>query len=642
MKLLRITLAMLCLSAGLPFSGTAAQPDRYPELKVKSSEVKMRLKRMNRKHPRLFVGKEGFAVLDRVRKLPEGDALVWKVVTDAATLLKEPVKPRKMDGRRLLMTSRAVLFRVTTLSMAFHLTGQEKFARRAADEMLSAAGFSDWNPSHFLDVGEMTLALATGYDWLYDQLSEKERETIAAAIVEKGLKPSFNGKHFWISGTNNWNQVCHAGMVAGALAVYREEPELALRVVERAVLNLPKAMKTGYYPNGAYPEGPMYWGYGTEFNAALLAMLDSAFEQDFGLSALPGFDKTGDFILATTGPTGKLFCYADCTERGGISFATIWLAHKFRRPDWIGEWQKQSLKEHCAKRPEKLKGDGNRLLPLALLYLDPPAGGAVKQPTAYFSGADSEVPIATFRTGWNPEASYLAVKGGSPSASHGHMDAGSFVFESDQVRWAVDLGMENYTRVEALKEKFQIDLWDGKQSGGRWKLFRLGPESHNILRINNALQLVDGSARITGFTSSGATVELTPLYRESASSVTRSFRLLPNGEAVIDDRIGGLKKGSAVRWQMATPSEIEIDGNRAVLRQEEKTLELTASEGRWSQVDASTLQTPELDAPARGLRMLYLELPAARNGATAARVVLTPGSLAPEKRITPEQLRQLP
>ena len=51
MKLLRIALITLCLSAGLPFVGTAARPERYPEIRVKTPEVKMRLKRMNRKHP---------------------------------------------------------------------------------------------------------------------------------------------------------------------------------------------------------------------------------------------------------------------------------------------------------------------------------------------------------------------------------------------------------------------------------------------------------------------------------------------------------------------------------------------------------------------------------------------------------------
>lgn len=95
MKLLRIALITLCLSAGLPFVGTAARPERYPEIRVKTPEVKMRLKRMNRKHPRLFVGREGFAALDRVRRFPEGRALAEKVISDAETLLKEPVKTRR-------------------------------------------------------------------------------------------------------------------------------------------------------------------------------------------------------------------------------------------------------------------------------------------------------------------------------------------------------------------------------------------------------------------------------------------------------------------------------------------------------------------------------------------------------------------
>ena len=45
-----------------------------------------------------------------------------------------------------------------------HLTGDRAFSSRAEQEMLAAAAFTDWNPSHFLDVGEMTTALALGYD----------------------------------------------------------------------------------------------------------------------------------------------------------------------------------------------------------------------------------------------------------------------------------------------------------------------------------------------------------------------------------------------------------------------------------------------------------------------------------------------
>ncbi len=54
-----------------------------------------------------------------------------------------------------------------------------------------------------------------------------------------------------------------------------------------------------------------------------------------------------------------------------------------------------------------------------------------------------------FRTSWtDPDAMYLAAKGGRADLNHGHMDAGSFVFEADGVRWAIDLGGVNYNAYE--------------------------------------------------------------------------------------------------------------------------------------------------------------------------------------------------
>ena len=88
---------------------------------------------------------------------------------------------------------------------------------------VEAASFSDWNPSHFLDVGEMTMALAIGYDWLYPQLSVQTKEAIEKAIVEKGLKPSFDERYNWfVNAVHNWSQVCHAGVTYGALAIWEK------------------------------------------------------------------------------------------------------------------------------------------------------------------------------------------------------------------------------------------------------------------------------------------------------------------------------------------------------------------------------------------------------------------------------------
>jgi len=91
-------------------------------------------------------------------------------------MLTLPPNERKMIGKRLLRTSNENLRRIFFLSYAYRMSGQHKYFKRAEAEMLKAASFSDWNPSHFLDTGEMTMALAIGYDWLYDKLSAKSRE----------------------------------------------------------------------------------------------------------------------------------------------------------------------------------------------------------------------------------------------------------------------------------------------------------------------------------------------------------------------------------------------------------------------------------------------------------------------------------
>lgn len=114
-------------------------------------------------------------------------------------------------------------------------------------------------------------------------------------------------------------------------------------------------------------------------------MLDAAFGEDFGLAAQPGFSVTGDFIQATTGPSGQPFNYADCNTRRGASFAMIYLAKKFGRSDWFDAVERKLFADVAAARPKSVERGGNRLLPLALLYLDIPAESG-KPPLSYYSG----------------------------------------------------------------------------------------------------------------------------------------------------------------------------------------------------------------------------------------------------------------
>src|SRR5207302_2712529 len=150
------------------------------------------------------------------------DKFLIQLEAQGYELLDTPPVRYEKQGKRLLAVSRTAFKRVLLWSFDFRLTGDEKFARRAEQEMLAAAAFSDWNPSHFLDTAEMTAALAIGYDWLYDKLGEDSRQRICGAIVAKGfrqlLEPANPSHVGWQKSMNNWNQVCFSGLTLGALA----------------------------------------------------------------------------------------------------------------------------------------------------------------------------------------------------------------------------------------------------------------------------------------------------------------------------------------------------------------------------------------------------------------------------------------
>ena len=143
-----------------------------------SPEVAAAVERAAQKpHPRLFADDSGFA---RIKARIETDELM-KLAAEhvravADLMLPTPPSERIKEGKRLLTVSRTALYRIATLAMASRLYGNKAHLDRAVAELRAVCAFEDWNPSHFLDVGEMSLAVAVGYDWLYADLDEATRK----------------------------------------------------------------------------------------------------------------------------------------------------------------------------------------------------------------------------------------------------------------------------------------------------------------------------------------------------------------------------------------------------------------------------------------------------------------------------------
>jgi hypothetical protein len=604
-----------------------AEPSAFPP-QVELAKIQQLVDDCSPQHPRLLTSAKELAELhESIANDPFRAQLAKVVIARAEQILDEPPVTREVIGRRLLRTSRRCVSRVLTLAMAFHLTGDEQFAKRCQTEMLAAARFTDWNPDHFLDVAEMTFALAIGYDWLYAELDEPARREIRAAIVEKGVGLQFADRdNWWITVGNNWGQVCHSGMLAGALAVLEDEPDLAARTIHSAVHNVVPAMQQ-YAPHGGYPEGPQYWSYGSTYNALLIENLESALGHDFGLSQAPGLSETGGFLALATGPSGQFFNYSDGGSQRKVEPILSWFARRYSRPEWlVGErmrWQE------LFDSPVEQNSESLRFLPLALLWpVDAEADPTGKLPLNWSSGG--HMPIAILRSSWQDEnATYVGIKGGSPSASHGHMDSGSFVLESDGVRWGIDLEPEDYHAIESRG----MNLWDRGQNSDRWKLLRLNNLGHNTLVIDDQLQNSSGNAPIIAFSDKPnlpfTIVDLSDAYRDQVKSARRGFALLRSGQAIIRDELSGLKPSVKVRWGITTRGEpMGLGTNRVVLNQENRTLILSAStepSAVWQEIDIS-MPKNEFDSPNPGTRMLTLEATAPPTGVLTITVLATPGS----------------
>lgn len=557
-------------------------------------------------HPRLWFPKSAeAAVREKIAKDPLAASLQAIVMTEAGKVLTARTCRYDIpDGKRLLAESRLALHNILHTAWAWRMTGDEKFRLRTIAELDAACALKDWNPSHFLDTAEMATAVATGYDWLYPSLTPDQRSRCEKAIIEKALLPAkavYDKGNWWSNPGNNWSQVCGSGIALAAAAIAGNDGGLSENLFDRG-LKLVERCADFYAPDGMYPEGPGYWHYGTDYHVMLLAAsktLDRSVEDN------PLMNKAGNSIMHLTSPTRYAFNFADGGSRlESPSPAQCWLAEYFKDTS-----QARHVRDLFTRAMAEDKRPG--CSPLSLLWLpQAPAADQVMPLAAVFQG---EQAIATFRTGWSPEDAFFAIKGGTPAASHGHMDVGSFVYDAHGVRWIHDLGNENYNL-------------PGYFGGKRWTYFRLQNRSHNTLEINGKLQHAD--AKPCSIISHKLTVnpltaafDLSAAYDGSAEKVVRSVTFdTRSGTVILKDE--ATNPAGPVVWRAFTDAQAEVKGDRVILRKDgsQITLRRVSAAGKWTVADAKP-PTPE-ENPNTKFQAVVLTIPQA--GQVSAVVEIQP------------------
>jgi len=535
-------------------------------------------------HPRLLATADRIAEIRKlVRTDPVAKAYYADLRDQSKQILSQPPVTYKLVGPRLLDQSQACLERIYVLAFLWRLDQKPEYLRRALTELHAAAAFPDWHPPHFLDVAEMTHAFAVGYDWLFEGLTQPDRDLFAKAILEKGLDPglsAYASEAFWVAPRNNWNQVCNGGLGLGALAIGDVYRDKANAVLNNVLASLPPAMLL-YAPDGGWIEGPGYWAYATQYAVNFIAGLDSSLGRDYGLSESAGFRKTGDFRLQSTGPFGLAFNYADAHEETEPAPQLSWLSNRFQQPAYA--WQEQTF----ASR----KGEAS---PLDLVWF--PRVDKSPQETGFaraqqFRGAN----VAFLRTSWaDPNALYVGAKGGDNGASHAHLDLGSFVFDAAGVRWAIDLGPDDYNLPDYFGKK-------------RWTYYRLRTESHNTLLIDNDNQSETARASLH-LAGSSIEIDLADAYPDRLQRWTRQLSFLDDQTLRIVDQVSATRPITAV-WGMVTSASVEASDRKATLRKDGKTLLARIESPETAHFDTASTHAPAPQSPNTGTTKLVVRIP---------------------------------
>lgn len=508
-----------------------------------------------RNHPRLLLDRQVQQLRQQIASTPQLNRWFDQLDGAARKMLEEPPSRYHIpDGRRLLATSRQVLSRVYTLGLVFRVTEDSQFKHRLWEELRAAAAFPDWNPSHFLDTAEMTHAFAIAVDWLHESWDANQREQLTNAILRHGLEVGVEAyRHIaaggdlsrgrWVGKQGNWNLVCNGGLLIGALAIADQRPELAEEVFCHGLASIDRAMGQ-FAPDGAWPEGVHYWGYGTQYLVTLLAALDSALGHTFNLDTYPGVDRTGLFPLHMTGVTGDTANFGDDDAKPISAPHLFWLARRYNLPV-CAEYRRR-----CADQVPHA---------LDLLWYDERVPA---QPLDRHY-CTRRIQTIAIQSAHEDDQAYLALQpGANYQGLHSHLDLGSYILEAKGVRWVVDLGKENYN----LPNYFNY-------TNRRWQYYRTRAEGHNTLVINPGSgpdQNTQARVAVDRFISAEggalAILDLTDAYLPIAKRVRRGFMFVDRSHVLVQDEIELNAPGDI--WSFVhTDAEIDLadDGRSALL-----------------------------------------------------------------------------
>ncbi|MFC2080289.1 DUF4962 domain-containing protein, partial [Bacteroidota bacterium] len=337
-------------------------------------EPKELLSRVPAEHPRLLFPS---ARLEEIRASLEGSRSGayedLKKVAEEALLLEVMAEPDfdKYD-RETEFPARRTAYRASyheftsrynrgmvPLALMYQLSGEEKYGLAAKKHLLNIL---DWElegvsslESSFDELGlRIARTAAQGYDWLYDILTEEEREAVRQMLLDRGdqMLTRLEGRDFL-----NKSAYSHDGRLPG----YLVEFSIVLAEEERAEVWMDYAMRTllTVFPHWGGKDGGWAEGanYVLSYNERFITPLQSLYEATgYNLWNKSYFRNMRYFLMYCVSPRGEITPFGDSehspiVNRAGDIYSILYF-HSLRYRDPESRWWIETLdmdKENTAR-----------------------------------------------------------------------------------------------------------------------------------------------------------------------------------------------------------------------------------------------------------------------------------------------------
>lgn len=310
-----------------------------------------------------------------------------------------------------------------------------------------------------LTSADTSVELALAVSWLGDKLSSEIKKLVWENIerrtfepYEKTIKTGEPKRNWWVTTTNNWNTVCHAGVVGAALLLI-ESPERRAWYVASAEHFMAPFFR-GFTDDGYCSEGMGYWNYGFGHFVELAEIVYQATDGKVDFLKMPKVKNCALFGPRMEVAPGQFAAFADCavTARPDgklVGFLSRRLQFGFKNY------------ENLPISPGNLKSTAVYCFPNSATKT--PEVKETTLPLAEFRTefSDAGVLICRPKTGTDSQKNrHLAMtcKAGHNAEHHNHNDVGAYTVMFAGTMPVLDPGGEIYTRRTFSKERYDSKL----------------------------------------------------------------------------------------------------------------------------------------------------------------------------------------